>query len=141
MLPLRSIVGHRTRSASEAVRASRDASVGTFCNSSEYPLSHPAAKQDAADKVIRYVAASGIETAGAETALIMGPFHKGGFGTDRFRRLTVVIEDKDGERLYFYRTTDRTFWDEIHIPYDTALWPSQAIYRSVTKTQFETNEL
>ena len=43
--------------------------------------------------------------------------------------------------MYFYRTSDGTFWDRIHIPRNTpanqGLWVNQPDYQVVTKVQFD----
>ncbi len=32
------------------------------------------------------------------------------------RTVTVVITDDDDHQMYFFRKSDRTFWDKIHVP-------------------------
>jgi hypothetical protein len=64
-----------------------------------------------------------------------GGFHDGGSGLDQFSRLTATIKDNESKRLYFYRTTDGTFWDRIHIPEDPN-HQSGKIYVPITEEQF-----
>lgn len=70
---------------------------------------------------------------------LSGPFHSGGNGPDTFSRLTVKVKDSKNNQLYFFRTTDKTFWERLHIPEDRtiAAWPTKAIYVAITKEQFD----
>ena len=66
-----------------------------------------------------------------------GAFHSGGLGKDKFSRLTALVRDKSGNQLYFYRTTDKTFWERIHIPEDPLTWPTNPIYIGISKSDFD----
>ncbi|KAF8885736.1 hypothetical protein BD779DRAFT_1673470 [Infundibulicybe gibba] len=68
-----------------------------------------------------------------------GGFHSGGKGVDKFSRVTALIRDGDKNQLYFYRTTDKTFWDRVHIPESDSGtdWPSTPMYIGITKGDFD----
>jgi hypothetical protein len=59
---------------------------------------------------------------------------------DQFWRVTGTCYDKEGNQVYFYRTTDGTFWDRVHFPQkfeETTAWPSEYIYVRITQDMFE----
>jgi len=64
-----------------------------------------------------------------------GGFHDGGQGVDQFSCLTATIKDNNLKQLYFYCTTDGTFWDRIHIPEDVNRQTGK-IYVPITEEQF-----
>ena len=57
---------------------------------------------------------------------------------DVYERLTVEVYDQGRRMLYFHRTTDKTFWNKIHIPRDTKgpHWPIGPIYFKSTKKEY-----
>ena len=65
-----------------------------------------------------------------------GGFHSGGGGVDQFSQLTATVKDKNGNQLYFYRTSDGTFWERVHIPEDSAVWPTKA-YIGISKSDYD----
>ncbi|GLB43877.1 hypothetical protein LshimejAT787_1500610 [Lyophyllum shimeji] len=120
----------------------RSISSTTFQNTTVYSKS-PTEKQEVITKTAKFAAVSGLDAAGAESVVLPGPFHKGGGGIDVFERVTGVVKDKSGNRLYFYRTTDHTFWDRIHFPRDetSSDWVKEPIYKRITEAEFKAKKL
>lgn len=154
---LRRVVLTRTITTA-TLNLTREISTAGFTNPDVYKNA-PILKQEAIDTVIRFAALCGIDAGGGDSVelpyvtqcimplhstdlLFRGAFHSGGpsYG-DSYERLTGLVKDKAGRRLYFYRTSDGTFWDRVHIPRNTlanqALWVNQPVYQVVTKVQFD----
>ncbi|KAJ6622058.1 hypothetical protein B0H10DRAFT_2214663 [Mycena sp. CBHHK59/15] len=94
---------------------------------------------------VNYAAIAGLDAGGAESVDLAGPFHSGGSGTDTFDCLTATMRDKNNNQLYFYRQSDNTFWERIHIPKNTStnvhLYNIQNNYVKITKAQFDVKKL
>lgn len=62
-------------------------------------------------------------------------------GGDAFERVTTIIYNKSGARLYFYRKSDKTFWDRVHVPSSATanshVWQKTDDYSPITKAQFD----
>ncbi len=68
-----------------------------------------------------------------------GGFHTS-IGRDSFKHLTVRFFDKDGRQMYFYRKSDKSFWDVLHVPEDTAenkaIWRIEDDYETITEAEY-----
>ncbi|KAJ7035843.1 hypothetical protein C8F04DRAFT_498031 [Mycena alexandri] len=102
-------------------------------------------RQAAFKDTVNYAASAGLDAGGAESVDLAGSFHSGGSGTDTFDRLTATVRDKNNNQLYFYRQSDNTFWERIHIPRNTSanahLYNIKNDYVKITKAQFDAKKL
>ncbi|KAJ7881116.1 hypothetical protein B0H14DRAFT_2340477 [Mycena olivaceomarginata] len=100
-----------------------------------------AACQEAFKDVMDYAAISGLDSGGANKVELNGGYHSSLTGLDKFERLTATVRDKDENRLYFYRRSDGTFWERIHIPRNSEananLYEVRDDYVKITKAQFD----
>jgi hypothetical protein len=103
---------------------------------------HPERKEELKLTVKKYFEEAGMDRCGAHEARVNGAWHAGSAGhEDKFSRITVTVLNGRNERLYWYRTTDKTFWDVIHVPENTDenqwIWDQGEVYEQATKEQFE----
>ncbi|KAJ7444760.1 hypothetical protein B0H11DRAFT_2088364 [Mycena galericulata] len=144
---LRNITMKRGGSLLQTVKlkiAKADISTVAFQDPTVYK-NQPAARQAAFNDTVVYCASCGADAGGADSAILPGGFHSGGSGIDTYERLTATLRDKSGNRLYYYRQSDNTFWDRIHIPRNNAsnagLYNKQNDYVNITKAQFDAKKL
>jgi len=57
--------------------------------------------------------------------------------SDPESHLTGTVKDKDQNQMYFYKVSDGTFWDRIHIPGPGANVSDRPIYVGITKEQYD----
>ncbi|KXN83019.1 hypothetical protein AN958_01954 [Leucoagaricus sp. SymC.cos] len=100
------------------VQSRADISSAAFSDLQVYSK-QPAIWQAAFVETTLYAAKAGLDAAGADSAELIGGYHSGGTGIDSFKCLTAMIRDKQGNQMYFYCKSDKTFWERIHIPRNT----------------------
>ena len=102
-------------------------------------------------KADKYAAISGLEAAdakSAEFALVLFAMPPWCLESDELclaavhtpaeiERFTATMRDKEGHQMYFYRKSDGTFWERMHIPTDSSanadIWSRIDDYIRITK--------
>lgn len=103
---------------------------------------HPDQQEKIKEEIKRYCARCGADKGGAYKADIKGAYHSGSAGhMDKFRRVTVVFYDQDGNRIYWHRKSDDSFWNLIHVPEyisdNMEIWEKEDDYELATQEEFE----
>lgn len=70
-----------------------------------------------------------------------GEFHFNQSGEQPYEHLTGATYDANGNRIYWYRMSDGTFWDRLHFPRNTLankdLWEVKKDYVAISREDFE----
>lgn len=146
MLAIRNISFKRgaTRSLSHTILFQwiRSVSTGNIrFNNPNVLSSQPEKRAIAVTTVIKFFEQCGLDAAGAVKVEIRSAgFHKGGYGIDTSERLTVNVLDAQGNLMFWYRKSDQTFWNSIHVPADIEeneeIWERMDDYVRITEEQF-----
>ncbi|KDQ25191.1 hypothetical protein PLEOSDRAFT_1084843 [Pleurotus ostreatus PC15] len=140
MFNLRNIAIRRGSSLSQTITMKiKSASISTAVWDDQKTYSKQLEIHKAAlNTTFKYARVCGADKAGAVKAEIRGGFHTSS-ERDSFKHLTVRFFDKDGRQMYFYRKSDKSFWDVLHVPEDTAannaIWRIEDDYAIITEAE------
>lgn len=98
-------------------------------------------KEKMKETIVSYFARSGLDKGGAHSVTVHGGWHSGSLTHgDVWNRTTLSVWDKDGSKL-FWKRSDGTFWDVIHVPEDTPanqeVWDRGEVYTPASKQEFD----
>ncbi|KAK7450133.1 hypothetical protein VKT23_013015 [Stygiomarasmius scandens] len=122
----------------------RDLSVKSFRDSTVY-RNKPKKIQEAFLAVDDFAEDAGLNDAGAEVAVFEGPEHQS--PSDNTVHYTVEFRDNKNKVIYWYRKSDGTFWDRLHmparVPANQEIWDSftKKYYIKITEEEFKKKKL
>ena len=104
--------------------------------------SNPEAREDMKAVIALYSERCGADKGGAYTAGVRASWHSGSLSHgDTYKRTTVTFINEAGQRLFWYRKSDQSYWDSIHvpanIPENREIWEVQDDYVPATEEQWK----
>ncbi|KAI0709095.1 hypothetical protein C8Q76DRAFT_695408 [Earliella scabrosa] len=110
MHAIRHIIFKRGASVTHSItfNVKADISNVTFRPEDTYK-NQPEKRQKIMQDAFAYAAISGLDKAGRRRGQRRPPDLK-------FERVTATVLDENNQRMYYYRKSDKTFWERVHIP-------------------------